>query len=45
MKADIHPQVRTVIFQDTVTGAQYRALSAVKTDATVTVEGKEYPLV
>ena len=37
MKADIHPQVRTVIFQDTVTGAQYRVLSAVKTEATVTV--------
>jgi len=45
MKAEIHPQVRTVVFQDTVTGAQYRVLSAVKTEATVTVEGKEYPLV
>ena len=45
MKADIHPKVRTFIFQDTVTGAQYSVLSAVKTEATVTVEGAQYPLV
>lgn len=45
MQDEIHPKTRYVIFQDTVTGAQYRALSAVKTDATVTVDGKEYPLV
>ena len=45
MKADIHPETRWVIFQDTVTGAQYRVLSAVKAESTVTIEGKEYPLV
>jgi len=45
MKADIHPQVRPVIFQDTVTGAQFRALSAVKTEAKVTVEGEDFPLI
>ena len=45
MKADIHPAVREVIYQDTVSGAQYKVLSAIKTEAKVTVEGKEYPLV
>ncbi len=45
MKAEIHPKARYVIFQDTVTGAQFRALSAVKTEANVTVDGKEYPLI
>jgi large subunit ribosomal protein L31 len=45
MKDEIHPKVRDVIFQDTVSGAQYRVLSAVKSEATVTVDGKEYPLV
>jgi large subunit ribosomal protein L31 len=44
MKQDIHPKVREVVFQDTVTGAQFIILSAVKTDANVTVDGKEYPL-
>ena len=45
MKKDIHPQIREVVFQDTVSGAQYRALSTVKAEQNVTVEGKEYPLV
>ena len=45
MKPDIHPKTRPVIFQDTVTGAQFRILSSIKTDATVTVDGTEYPLV
>ncbi len=45
MKADIHPQVREVVFQDTVCGAQYIVLSAIKTEAKTTVDGKEYPLV
>ena len=45
MKDEIHPKARYVIFQDTITGAQFRALSAVKTDANVTIDGKEYPLV
>ena len=44
MKSDIHPKVRAVIFQDTVTGAQFRILSSIKTEATVTVDGTEYPL-
>jgi len=45
MKADIHPQLRTVVFQDTVSGAQYRVLSTCKAEQKVTVEGQEYPLV
>ncbi len=45
MKKDIHPKVREVVFQDTITQAQYIVLSAIKTEAKVTVEGKEYPLV
>jgi large subunit ribosomal protein L31 len=45
MKPDIHPKIRDVIFQDTVTGAQYRVKSAIKADATVKVDGAEYPLV
>ncbi len=45
MKSDIHPAVREVIFQDTINGAQFKALSAIKTENKVTVEGKEYPLV
>ncbi len=44
MKPDIHPEVRPVIFQDTVTGAQFRILSAAKTHETVTIDGTEYPL-
>ena len=45
MKAEIHPKTRWVIFQDTVNGARFKALSAIKTDATVTVDGAEFPLV
>jgi large subunit ribosomal protein L31 len=45
MKADIHPAVRKVVFQDTVTGSQYIVLSAVKTESKITIDGAEYPLV
>ena len=45
MKAEIHPDVRKVVFQDTITGSQYIVLSATKTDLTTTVDGTEYPLV
>lgn len=45
MKADIHPKTRWVIFQDTVTGAQFRIMSTVKAEATVAIDGQEYPLV
>lgn len=45
MKKDIHPSVREVVFQDTVSGARYKILSAIKTEAKVAVDGAEYPLV
>jgi large subunit ribosomal protein L31 len=45
MKKDIHPPSRPVIFQDTVSGAQYRVLSTVKVEAKTTIDGTEYPLV
>ena len=45
MKADIHPAVRKIVFQDTVTGSQYIVLSAAKTEAKITIDGTEYPLV
>lgn len=45
MKEGIHPNARQVIFQDTVTGSQFRVISTVKTDMKVTVDGTEYPLV
>lgn len=45
MKADIHPQVRPVVFQDTVSGAFFKVLSAIKTETSVTIDGTEYPLV
>lgn len=48
MKQEIHPQIRPVIFQDTVSGAQYRVLSAIKVDEkapSVSIDGTSYPLV
>jgi large subunit ribosomal protein L31 len=45
MKKDLHPAIRDVIFQDTVSGAQYRVLSTVKTEQKISLEGTEYPLV
>jgi large subunit ribosomal protein L31 len=45
MKKDIHPAARYVIFQDTVNGAQFRALSTMKSEATTKVDGTDYPLV
>ncbi|MBA3937171.1 MAG: type B 50S ribosomal protein L31 [Planctomycetes bacterium] len=45
MKEGIHPQIRKVVFQDTITGSRYVALSAVKAEHTVSLDGTEYPLV
>ena len=45
MKKDIHPHLREVVFQDTISGAQYKILSAIKTEASVKLDGKDYPLV
>lgn len=45
MKEGIHPAIREVVFQDTITGSQYIVASAAKTELTATVNGKAYPLV
>ena len=44
MKKDIHPAARMVLFEDTVTGARFKMLSAVKTDQSVNIDGEELPL-
>ncbi len=45
MKQDLHPAVREVVFQDTVSGAQYKIISAIKTEQSVTIDGQQFPLV
>jgi len=45
MKADIHPEVREVIFQDISNGSQFKILSSVETQETIEIDGTEYPLV
>jgi len=45
MKPEIHPQVREVVFEDTVTGARFKILSAAKTHDTTTQDGEQYPLI
>jgi large subunit ribosomal protein L31 len=45
MKAEIHPEVREVIFQDSIDGNLFKVLSAVESKETITVNGAEYPLV
>ncbi len=45
MKPEIHPANRTVIFQDTLSGALYKIQSCVASKATITVDGQDYPLV
>jgi large subunit ribosomal protein L31 len=46
MKKDIHPaNYRPVVFQDISTGTTFLTRSTAKTEETVKVEGKEYPLV
>ncbi len=44
MKDEIHPKVREVVFQDIVSGSAFILLSPVKTDQTVAIDGKTYPL-
>lgn len=45
MKADIHPEYREVVFQDSSTGTQFLTRSTIKTDKKVQYEGRELPLV
>ena len=45
MKADIHPNYRPVVFQDTTSGESWITRSTIETDETTTWEdGNEYPL-
>lgn len=45
MKADIHPEYREVVFQDTSSGEQFLTRSTVETKETVTwTDGETYPL-
>lgn len=45
MKPDIHPNYRDVVFQDIPTGNIIKTRSTIKTKDTITLDGKEYPLV
>ena len=45
MKADIHPEYRPVVFQDTTSGESWICRSTITTEETTTWEdGNEYPL-
>ena len=46
MKKDLHPKTyRPVVFQDLNNGTTYLTRSTVATKETITIDGKEYPLV
>jgi large subunit ribosomal protein L31 len=46
MKKSIHPESRTVVFKDMVTGEMFLINSTVKTkETTLWTDGKTYPLV
>lgn len=44
MKADIHPDYRQVVFQDTSSGDLLLTRSTIRTDETIEYEGQTYPL-
>ena len=44
MKADIHPNYREVVFQDTNTGTMFVTRSTIDSDEEVEFEGATYPL-
>ena len=47
MKQGVHPNYQMVVFQDTLTGAQFLAGSTIKTNKAKTceIDGKTYPLI
>ena len=45
MKAEIHPEIREVIFKDGVDGNLFKIMSSVETKETIEIDGQEYPLV
>lgn len=44
MKADIHPDYRLVVFQDTSSGDMLLTRSTIETSDTIEYEGETYPL-
>ena len=44
MKADIHPDYRPVVFQDTSSGDLLLTRSTIETSETIEYEGETYPL-
>ncbi|WP_336249788.1 type B 50S ribosomal protein L31 [Stomatohabitans albus] len=44
MRADIHPEYREVVFQDTAAGWSFITRSTIETKETTTIDGVEYPL-
>jgi large subunit ribosomal protein L31 len=45
MKPDIHPEYRSVVFQDTTSGESWITRSTIETAETIKLEdGEEYPL-
>lgn len=45
MKQNIHPPYRVVIFQDAMTGKQFRLGSTIQTERTTVYQDQDYPLV
>lgn len=45
MKKDIHPNYREVVFADLSTDFKFITRSTIQARDTITLEGKEYPLV
>ena len=44
MRADIHPEYREVVFQDTAAGWSFITRSTIETKETTIIDGVEYPL-
>jgi large subunit ribosomal protein L31 len=45
MRNGIHPEYRTVVFQDTSTGATFRTRSTIETSRTIELDGETLPVV
>jgi large subunit ribosomal protein L31 len=45
MRNGIHPEYRTVVFQDTSTGETFRTRSTVSTSRTIELDGETLPVV
>ena len=45
MRNGIHPEYRTVVFQDTATGATFRTRSTITADRTIELDGETLPVV